>query len=486
MEIIVTPTDLLSEPADLAVLLCAEGAALPAEVAGLLEPADFGGKTKQARLLYPRGAVPAKRLLLLGLGKAEQIAAETLRQAAATAAHQAQELQVERFTLGLPDGTPLTVAQTGQALAEGLILAAYRYHRYRTGLSEAQKFAVSQVLIQAGAHAKELAAGVAAGEAIAHGVTLARDLVNAPPNVLTPAALAEEAVALGKRAGLNVTVIEKPDLLEGGFGGIMAVGQASANEPRLIIMEYGTAAEGMPTLCLVGKGLTFDSGGLSIKPGEAMMTMKSDMSGAAAVLGAMQMIAALKLPLHIVGLVPAVENAISSNAYRPDDVITTLSGKTVEVLNTDAEGRIVLADALYYAQRYNPEAMIELSTLTGAIIIALGHHAIGLVGTDQALADGLRVAGDVCGERVWQLPLWDEYRDQIKSEIADMKNIGGRPGGSITAGAFLANFVGDIPFAHLDIAGTAYSDKPSKPYHAPGGTGVGVRLLAEFLRNYGR
>lgn len=281
-----------------------------------------------------------------------------------------------------------------------------------------------------------------------------------------------------------MTVLDKAQLTKQGFGGILAVGKGSANDPRFIVMEYGAAKKDTPTICLVGKGLTFDSGGLSLKPADAMETMKSDMGGAGAVYGAMQIVAELKLPLHVVGLVSSAENMPSSTAYRPGDVVTTLSGKTIEVLNTDAEGRIVLADALFYAQRYKPAAIVELSTLTGAVIIALGAHAIGLIGTNQALADQLNRAGNASGERVWQLPLWDEYREMIKSEIADLKNVGGRAAGSITAGAFLAAFVGDYPFAHLDIAGTAWADKPAKSYNAPGATGVGVRLLAEFLRHY--
>jgi leucyl aminopeptidase len=215
-----------------------------------------------------------------------------------------------------------------------------------------------------------------------------------------------------------------------------------------------------------------------------METMKSDMGGAAAVFGAMQAVAELKLPLHVVGLVSSAENMPSSTAYRPGDIVKTLSGKTIEVLNTDAEGRIILSDALFYAQQFNPKAIVELSTLTGAIIIALGSHATGLFATDQDLADQLIQAGETASERVWQFPMWEEYHQMVKSEIADLKNLAGRPAGSITAGTFLAAFTGDFPFAHLDIAGTAWSDRPLKPYDTSGATGVGVRLLAEFLRNY--
>ncbi|MEZ4770056.1 MAG: leucyl aminopeptidase [Caldilineales bacterium] len=289
-------------------------------------------------------------------------------------------------------------------------------------------------------------------------------------------------MALGQRLGLRVTVLNQAHLEEQGFGGILAVGKGSANESRFIVMEHGEAAEGEPTVCLVGKGLTFDSGGLSLKPADAMETMKSDMGGAAAVFGAMQAIAELDLPVHVVGLVSSAENMPSSTAYRPGDIVRTLSGQTIEVLNTDAEGRIILSDALFYAQRYNPAAVVELSTLTGAIIIALGSHATGMMATDQALADRISRAGEASGERVWQLPLWDEYREMVKSEIADLKNLAGRPAGSITAGAFLAAFAGDYPFVHLDIAGTAWADKPAKPYHSPGGTGVGVRLIVEYVK----
>lgn len=484
MEIVVKSGELLREPADLAVLACLEDTFLPAELAALIEGADFSGKARQQRLLYPRGTIAPKRVLLLGLGKAEKLTADQLRQAAATATRQAQELQVARLSFGLNNELALAPTLIGQALAEGFALGAYRFRRYRSELSDEQKFTVAGATIVAAAAVEALQAGAATGQTIARGVAYARDLVNTPPNDLSPARLGEAALALGERLGLSVTVLDKAQLSAGGFGGVLAVGQGSANEPRFIVMEYGAAREGTPTICLVGKGLTFDSGGLSIKPADAMTTMKADMSGAAAVFGALQVVAELQLPLHVVGIVPAAENMPSSTAFRPDDVITTLSGKTVEVLNTDAEGRIVLADGLHYAQQYRPAAIIELSTLTGAIVIALGAHAIGMMGTSQELADRISRAGEASGERVWQLPLWDEYREMIKSEIADMKNIGGRPAGSITAAAFLANFVGDYPFVHLDIAGTAFVEKPTKPYDTPGATGVGVRLLSELLRGY--
>lgn len=483
MEIRVKTGDVLREESDLAFLAVFEDDSLPDAVTGLLEPADFRGKAKQTLLLYPRGAVAPRRVLLLGLGKREAASGEVIRQVGATAVQEARKLQAANITAGFHGQMPLPAEALSQAFAEGLELGLYRYWRYRTGLTDEQTFAVERATLFA-ADEDAACAGVVAGQIVARGVAFARDLVNGPGYAVTPARLGEEALSLGERFGLKVTVLHKAELAEQGFGGILAVGQGSANDPRFIIMEHGEAGEGVPTICLVGKGLTFDSGGLSIKPADAMETMKSDMGGSAAVFGAMQAVAELNLPLHVVGLIPAAENMPGSAAYRPGDIVTSLSGKTIEVLNTDAEGRIILSDALFYAQRYNPAAIVELSTLTGAIVIALGPHAIGMMGTDQALADKLSRAGESSQERVWQLPLWEEYHEMVKSEIADLKNLGGRPAGSITAGAFLAAFVGDYPFVHLDIAGTAWVDKPAKPYQAPGGTGAGVRLLVEFLRGW--
>lgn len=488
MEITVKTGDLLRDKADLAVLATYEDTPLPKEAADLLEPKDFSGSSNQTLLLYPRGALAPKRLLLIGLGQRDKASAEGIRRAAATAVREAQKLNVTAVTIGVNGELPSDEAEAGQAFAEGFELGAYRYQRYQTGKSKAPAaVARATVFVREGSgNERSLRATTSAGQIIARGVAYARDLVNHPGYALTPAILGDEARSLGKRLGLKVTVLNKAQLEKGGFGGILAVGKGSVNEPRFIVMEYGKARKGAPTICLVGKGLTFDSGGLSLKPPDAMETMKSDMGGAAAVFGAVQAAAELKLPLHVVGLVSSAENMPSGESYRPGDIVTTLSGKTVEVLNTDAEGRIILADALHYAQRYKPAAIAELSTLTGAIIIALGSHATGMMSTDQALADKISHAGEKSGERVWQFPLWDEYFRMIKSDIADIKNIGGRAAGSITAGAFLAEFVGDIPFVHLDIAGTAWVDRASKPYETFGGTGVGVRLLAEFLREYSK
>lgn len=483
MEITVKTGDVLHESSDLAILASFSGAHLPTEASGLLELDDFQGSARQTLLLYPRGAAAPRRLLLVGLGKREGVTTEVIRQAAAIAVQKAQELKVSAITIGINGDFPLSPEESAQAFAEGIELGAYRYWQRSSGSVKGKFSDVAKAIIFA-KDVEKAKKGIAAGQAIARGVMLARNLVNAPGGELHPPELGDEALRLGKQFKLKVTVLKMAQLTAQGFGGILAVGKGSEHEPRFIVMEYGQPAKGIPTICLVGKGLTFDSGGLSLKPADAMETMKSDMGGAAAVFGAMQVVAELKLPLHVVGLVSSAENMPSSNAYRPGDIVKTLSGKTVEVLNTDAEGRIILSDALFYAQSYKPDVIINLATLTGAIIIALGNNTTGLMGTDPVLVEKLKAAGEVTGERVWELPLWDEYREMNRSQVADVKNLAGRPAGSITAAAFLAEFVGDYPFAHLDIAGSAWAAAPSKPYQTHGGTGVGVRLLAEFLQKY--
>lgn len=471
-----------AESAGVVVVLCVQGRDLPTAVAGLVEADDFAAKPNQSVVLYPRGAVAARRLVLVGLGEADAVDAERVRQASATAIRAVRPFGEASVVLALTDDLPLGGAALGEAVAVGCELGAYRFLRHRTNLTDDDAFEVEEVVVL---HADtEVAAGVAAGQAVARGVLLARDLVNTPGELKTPPKLADQAVALGERhPAVTVTVLDEQDLADQGFGGVLAVGKGSDSPPRFIIFEYGAELVDAPTVCLVGKGLTFDSGGLNIKPEDGMLWMKNDMGGSAAVFGTVQAVAELGLPVHLVGLVPSAENMPSGRSYRPGDIITTLSGTTVEILNTDAEGRVILSDGLHYAHRYEPDAIIELSTLTGAIIVALANHASGLMATDQALADAVLAAGEASGDRAWQLPLWDEYREMVKAESADLKNLAGRAAGSITAGAFLAHFAGDHPFVHLDIAGTAWIDAPTKPYQASGGTGAGVRLVTQYLRD---
>jgi leucyl aminopeptidase len=484
MKIAVTYGEALAAETPLLVLGAWEGESLPRAVAELVEDGDWSGTYKSTLLVYPRGAVPARRVLLVGLGKRGNIAFDRLCEAAAVAAQHARDLHVDEFTFDLPTPEGMALAGAAQAVAEGVVLGLYRFQHYQTGLSEGDRHAIGQLTIVSSLRDETIERGAALGEVIARGVALARDLANTPPNDLPPARLAEAAEAVGQRTGVAVSVLGPDELEAQGFGGILGVGQGSAQTPRFIIMEHGEKKPGMPTICLVGKGITFDTGGISIKPADSMDQMKMDMGGAAAVLGAMQVVGELKLPLHVVGLVSSAENMLSGTAYRPGDILKTLSGKTIEVLNTDAEGRIVLADALFYAQRYQPDGVIDLATLTGAIMVALGPHATGIMSNNDALAQRIAQAGEATGERAWRMPLWEPYMNMVKSDIADVKNTAGRYGGAITAAAFLANFVGDYPWVHMDIAGTAWTDAKPRAYTPKGATGVGVRLLVQALRDW--
>jgi leucyl aminopeptidase len=460
-----------------------EGEPAPANAAGLLEEGDFTGKPRQTLLLYPRGALAARRLLLLGLGKREQLSAERLREAAAVALQRAVELKVERVVVELPITPALGAEAAAQAFAEGALMGVYRFQQYKSDLTNDDKRTPGELQFLA---ADEAAAGTGAtlGAAVARGVALARDLGNTPGNDLTPQKLADAARTVAHKFGMSATIFGPEELRAQGFGGVIGVGQGSANPPHVAIVEYGAKREGVPTICLVGKGITFDTGGISIKPADGMENMKMDMGGAAAVIGALHVLGELELPLHVVGLIGTAENMPSATAYKPGDILKTLSGKTIEVINTDAEGRVVLADVLHYATRYQPDAIIDLATLTGAIMVALGPHAIGLMSNDDALAQRLVRAGADAGEIAWQLPLLDGYKEMVKSDVADVKNSAGRYGGAITAAAFLSNFVGSCSWAHLDIAGTAWTDAKPKPYNPKGATGVGVRLLTRALRSW--
>ena len=482
MRITVTYGDAIRWDTPLLALGAWEAEALPRPIAQLLENGDWTGKFKRTQVLYPRGALPARRILLIGLGKRDAITVERLREAAAIASRRARELKVDHYAIELPTVEGITLAAGAQALAEGSQLGLYQFEQYKTGRDPDDQHDIAEVTLISSVQDEAIKRGAAMGEAVARGVALARDVANGPSNDITPTRLGEVAQSIGASSGMQVTVLGPEELKQQGFGGLLSVAQGSGQPPRFIIMEHGARLTNVPTICLAGKGITFDTGGISIKPAENMDLMKMDMGGAAAVLGAMQTIAELKLPLHVLGLISAAENMPSGTAYKPGDIVKTLSGKTIEVLNTDAEGRIVLADALFYAQRYDPDGIIDLATLTGAITVALGPHAIGVMSNDDSLVERIVRAGEESGERAWRMPLWEPYKEMVKSDIADVKNSAGRLGGAITAAAFLSNFVGDYPWVHMDIAGTAWIDKPSKEYTIKGATGVGVRLLAEMLR----
>ncbi len=440
---------------------------------------DFSGKEGESALLYAGDGIPARRLLLVGLGARGSYTPEKLRRTAATVAKRARSLDLAEAALVLPVPEGATVEDAARAAAEGAALGLYRFTRYKTSADdENAREPESLDLVLDGEAEEEARRGAGVGVKLAAAAMLARDLANEPSNTATPGYLADRAREISERYGMSVTVLDRAGIEEEGLTGLAAVGRSAKNEPRFIVLEHRKGGDAAPVV-LVGKAVTFDSGGISIKPSSGMEEMKFDMSGGAAVLGAMEAAGALELPLNVVALVPATENLPGGDAFKPGDVLTMHSGKTVEIISTDAEGRLILADALSYARRYDPSCVIDCATLTGACKVALGEHASGLMGNDEALIEEVRAAGERTGERAWPLPLFEGYTEQIRGDTADIKNSGGRYGGALTAGAFLKEFA-DFPWAHLDIAGVAYGNK-GNAYTPKGATGAPARLLVEFL-----
>ena len=455
--------------------LDAEGAAARAIALG-----DFKGKPKQSLLLYPGGGVKAKRTLLVGLGPKKKLDREGIRRAVGAVIRRARKLEVA--SVGIAFGSlprKLTEAQILALAGEAAVMAGYHYD-HKSAKSKRPTLKVSLFGETAHPDATEAAK-------VAEAVNLARDLANAPGNVGTPTHLAAVARKAGRAAGFKVKVIEPAEMKKLGMGGLLGVAKGSAEPARFIVMDYNpkTKTKGVGPICLVGKGLTFDAGGISLKPADKMWDMKFDKCGGCAVIGAMQAIAATRLPVRVIGLVPSTENMPGGAANKPGDVLTALNGKTIEVLNTDAEGRLILADALAYSARFNPSVILDFATLTGACAVALGDIRGAVMSPDAKLAQEVQAAGEVAGDLVWPLPMDDAYGDQVKGDVGDVKNLGkGRLAGSIAGGWFLRNFVpDDTPWAHLDIAGVAWNTAdPGKGYVGKGASGFGVRLAWEFVK----
>lgn len=451
----------------------------------LLDLEDFTGKETQLAVVITDKKIAAQRLFVVGLGETKNLTLEKLRRAAAATAKKARELKVRKLAFRFPEtpnGFSESVEEVACSISEGAVLSLYRFDKYLTEKKD-NETKIAEIIIFDPDKRKvnELKKATTRMKIVSEAVYLARDLENAPGNEIFPESLAAKAKASAKKYGYRITVWNKKKIEQEGFGGLLGVNAGSARPPVFIILEYQGAKDA--PVVLVGKGITFDTGGISIKPAANMAEMKMDMSGAAAVIGTIEAATRLKLPVNLVGLIPATENMPSGSAIRPGDIITHYGGKTSEVDNTDAEGRLILADALAYAAKYKPAAVIDLATLTGACVVALGHHATGMMGNNEQLMAQLKAAGEKTYERVWQLPLFEEYEKQIKSDVADVKNTGGRWAGAITAGLFLKKFIGDYKWVHLDIAGTAILEE-DLPYAPKGGSGVGVRLLVEFLRHW--
>jgi leucyl aminopeptidase len=449
-----------------------------------IDSKEFKGKPNEILLLHTIGMLPSRRLMLVGLGKKDEFRLDTLRKAMASAARKGKAIHVKSITIGLEIDRirDHPVEDLARAVVEGLVLGLYRFGDYSAEEENAGEVKSIQIIVEDPKSLRAARKGVGVGQIVAESVNLTRDLNNTPGNRATPGYLAGKARSIARRHGLTCTVMNHRELEKRKMGAILAVGGGSDRKPRLIVLQHKGGGRAGEKIVLVGKGVTFDSGGISIKPGAEMDKMKYDKSGAVVVMGVMSAVARLGIPLNVIGIIPAAENLPSGTAYRPGDILKTYSGKTVEVINTDAEGRLIMADALSFGLKYKPAAMIDIATLTGACVIALGSVAAGLMGNNDDLQAELVGSGERTGERVWRLPLWDEYREFLKSEHAEIKNVGGREGSVITAGKFLQEFVEDVPWAHLDIAGTSWSDKGG-PYIPKGSTGMGVRLLVDFLEN---
>ncbi len=459
---------------------------LDGAVSRLIELGDFTGKEGTSAVLYGNDSVGAKRILFVGLGEKKKSTLDTIRKAAARAASKAVSIKAKRMGLVFHRvwAGRFELSLVARVMAEGVFLGSYRYDEFVTESEDGRcEQVVAEFVETDSGKLQKIKKGMAIGKVIGGAHSYARTIANRPGNVINPPSLAAEAKKMARGLkNVTCTVFDDKQLVAKKMGGILAVGSGSVSKPRLIILKYsgGGKAAKCPTIGLVGKAITFDSGGISIKPAAKMEEMKLDKSGGIAVLATIKAIAELGLDVNVLGIIPAAENLPSSTSYRPGDIVTTYSGKTVEVQNTDAEGRMVLCDGLCYADKQNCDVIIDVATLTGACKVALGKYMAGLMSNDDKLVKQLQAAAKASGEKVWHLPSGDEYADEMKSKIADLKNIGSRWGGACTAAAFLRQFVGDRKWAHLDIAGVEMFETASE-FSAEGSSGFGVRLLVSYL-----
>ncbi len=460
-------------------------AAIDTALEGLLNTlyteGEFKGKLGELATLHTQGKLHARRVLVVGLGASEKVTTQSIRHASAVAARHLQRTGVRQLGLALQwQSATISQAQSIQAQTEGALLGLYSFRQYQQKESRTGEKGVSHVQIVTENTHSTVEQAIQHGRALAEATNFARDLVNEPPNVLTPGELVNRASSMARQFGLDCEVFDRTKIAAMGMGGILGVTKGSAEPPYFIILRYRGAPQSKePGVAFVGKGITFDTGGISLKPADRMDEMKGDMGGAAAVLGAMQAIAALKPTINITGIVPTCENMPSGTAYHPGDILRIMNGKTIEIVNTDAEGRLILADALSYASKEGYSPILDLATLTGGIVVALGNKMTGLFSNNEQLTSEIIAAGHSAGEKFWPMPLDDDYNEQIKSEIADVKQTGGRGASSVTAAKILEQFVSNVQWAHLDIAGTSYVDSV-KPAQEKGATGVGVRTLVEF------
>lgn len=493
MELKVTTGDILAVKSDAAVFCMFEGdrpegpaAQVDSTFGGIISAAarsgEFTGKLAETFLLHAgphMGGGPSK-VLMVGLGKPAKFSPDNVRRAAGKAATSLRGIGVKNAAVHIGELPDLTVPDVTGLWTEGALLGLYTYDEFKAK-DPAKKELASISLVVDAAFLKVARKVAESVRVVAESVCFARDMINAPSNEMTPAIMADRAKKAARETGFKLTVLDAADCKKLKMGAYLGVAQGSAQPPKFIVMEHAGGKKGERPVVLVGKAITFDTGGISIKPVSGMEKMKYDMAGGAAVIGTMRAAAALKLPVNVVGIVPASENMPSGSAYKPGDIVRAMNGKTIEIISTDAEGRMVLADALCYTERYKPKVIIDIATLTGGCVVALGELAIGLMANDSEVTEGIKKAADATFERVWELPMWDEYLDTMKGDVSDLKNAGGRDAQTVTAGKFLEEFVPKgTPWAHLDIAGTAWEEK-GQPYMPKGARGTGVRLFMNYL-----
>ena len=461
------------------------------QLSRIIESGEIKGKFREFTLLHSEG-IGAKRLLIMGLGKRKDFSLDRIRSIAANSSRYSRRINVSEMAMTDFSHLDVPARDCGIAIAEGIVLGMYRFDKYKSKKKDKQKeLQTLKIVASDEARAKELEKSAQTGLTLGESANFARDLVNEPACFLTPTEFANRAQAVAQEHNIGIEVLDREDLEREGMGSYLAVSLGSDEPPKMIVMKY----EGNPggkTIGIVGKGVTFDSGGYDIKPSQGMLRMYGDMGGAAATLGAIQAVAAEKLPINVVAIMSMTENLVNGKAFKPSDILKSMSGKTIEVLNTDAEGRLVLCDSMTYIQKYHdPDVLIDIATLTGAAIIALGRTVSATLTNSDELYKRMFNAGEYSGERVWRLPLYEEYRAQLVSDVADIENVGGRSAGTITAAMFLKEFVDkDRPWIHLDIAGTSMMEEEIARYvknpYLPkeGGTGTGTRLMYHFVESF--
>lgn len=458
--------------------------ALGGAISDLISSGEFKGELNEVAVLHHRGGITARRVILVGLGRREEFTLDRVRQVAGTAARTAREKNartVATIIHGAGIGG-LDPEEAARAVIEGTLLGLYRFKGIKS--KDEEKELSKFLLVERDASRwGAVQRGMEKGQILAEAANLVRDITNQPANRMTPREMARLAQEMAQKEGLECTILDERTMEEKGMGALLGVARGSQEPPRLILLRYRSPIPGQPTLALVGKGLTFDSGGISLKAREGMENMKMDKAGGAAVLGAMQAIARLKPQVNVLGVIPATENMPDGRALKPGDVVRAFNGKTIEIISTDAEGRLILADAVAYARQLGADYIVDVATLTGAVRTALGTQAAAIISNNQSLVTKIIAAGDRAGERYWQLPSYPEYREQYKSSVADLKNVGGPAAGTITGGLFIGEFVGDSPWAHLDIAAMAWGEK-DLPYQPKGATGFATRTLVQLALGF--